>query len=586
MKRSWFLISCVIGCLMLVFAKQITQGQTTAVSPVTAGFTYQGHLHSDGTLINGACDFRFSLWDAAASGAQVGSSQEITNVPISEGLFTVILNDANQMGEGIFNGEARWLEIWVRCPAGSSGYTVLTPRQPLTATPYALGLQPGAKVLGDLSAPTLTIANSAGDGLVVTAAGNPAGGNGSVFNNGIEVEGAEGHGLYIGQPDRSGVVVGTAGESGVRVGHAAGDGVLICATGSASGCDAHTSSNGVEVVNAEANGLRVNSAGNHGVLVESAGLYGFRVNNAVNAGVRVGHSDGDGLVICSTGVETGCPRSEANNAIEIGNAEHRGVSVNSAGSFGVYVGSAGGSGVLVDSADSTGVWVSSAGSTGVYVGSAGSTGVLVGSVGAAGFRIHAPATNGFYAFDAGDSGIWVRDATNYAGYFGGDIHVTGSCSGCLLATFGVNNGPKALQPGDIVSVAGIQAGPAANTEMLLQVQPAAVGQPLVGVVSGRAELHTSAEDGTTILVSRAGEPAEPNDYVSIIIYGPVQLPTSTATFAAGDRVTLAENGRIRALQTVELNGIPLAEAAPTLGITLEASDSDGDGLVWILVNPH
>jgi len=30
------------------------------------------------------------------------------------------------------------LQIAIRCPAGSGNYTTLTPRQPLTATPYAL----------------------------------------------------------------------------------------------------------------------------------------------------------------------------------------------------------------------------------------------------------------------------------------------------------------------------------------------------------------------------------------------------------------------------------------------------------------
>ena len=86
------------------------------------------------------------------------------------------------------------------------------------------------------------------------------------------------------------------------------------------------------------------------------------------------------------------------------------------------------------------------------------------------------------------------------------------------------------------------------------------------------------------MVPREGA-AQPGDYVTIITYGAVPIPTN-ATFAIGDRVTLAENGQGRALQHVEVNGVQLAEAAPSLGIVLEAGDSDGDGFVWVLVNPQ
>ena len=41
-------------------------------------------------------------------------------------------------GAGIFNtGANRWIQVSVRSPAGSGVYTPLTPRQPMTPTPYA-----------------------------------------------------------------------------------------------------------------------------------------------------------------------------------------------------------------------------------------------------------------------------------------------------------------------------------------------------------------------------------------------------------------------------------------------------------------
>ena len=101
-----------------------------------SAFTYQGRLTSSGAPVNGNCDFQFSLFDAASAGAQIGSTQPATNVSVMNGLFTVTID----FGGGAFNGDARWLEIGVRCPAGSGSYTTLSPRQALRAAPYALAL--------------------------------------------------------------------------------------------------------------------------------------------------------------------------------------------------------------------------------------------------------------------------------------------------------------------------------------------------------------------------------------------------------------------------------------------------------------
>jgi hypothetical protein len=52
---------------------------------------------------------------------------------VSNGLFAVTLD----FGASAFNGSARWLEIGVRTNGSADPYTVLRPRQPITATPYA-----------------------------------------------------------------------------------------------------------------------------------------------------------------------------------------------------------------------------------------------------------------------------------------------------------------------------------------------------------------------------------------------------------------------------------------------------------------
>jgi hypothetical protein len=103
-------------------------------APLSTSFTYQGQLKQGGSPVSGTCDFQFSLWDAASGGAQIVTTQTATSVTVSNGLFTVQLD----FGASAFTGDARWLETAVRCPAGSGSYTTLTPRQALTAAPYAL----------------------------------------------------------------------------------------------------------------------------------------------------------------------------------------------------------------------------------------------------------------------------------------------------------------------------------------------------------------------------------------------------------------------------------------------------------------
>jgi hypothetical protein len=104
--------------------------------PVGTAFTYQGRLLDGGVPAEGDYDFEFTLYDDPAAGSVVASPISKDDEPVDYGLFTVVLD----FGGGVFNGDARWLQVAVR--PGSSGpgdpYTLLSPRQPLTAAPYAL----------------------------------------------------------------------------------------------------------------------------------------------------------------------------------------------------------------------------------------------------------------------------------------------------------------------------------------------------------------------------------------------------------------------------------------------------------------
>ena len=102
-------------------------------SPAGTAFTYQGRLTSAGQPANGSYDLRFTLYDAANDGGQVGSP--VTNAPVTvtNGNFTVLLDFG-----AVFNGDARWLEIGLRTNGSGSSYTILSARQPLTPSPYAV----------------------------------------------------------------------------------------------------------------------------------------------------------------------------------------------------------------------------------------------------------------------------------------------------------------------------------------------------------------------------------------------------------------------------------------------------------------
>lgn len=95
-------------------------------------FTYQGQLKDGPGPANGSYDLTFSLFGVSSGGSAVGGPVIHLATPVTDGLFTVSLD----FGTGKFTGLARWLEIGARTN-GSGSFATLTPRQPLTPTPYA-----------------------------------------------------------------------------------------------------------------------------------------------------------------------------------------------------------------------------------------------------------------------------------------------------------------------------------------------------------------------------------------------------------------------------------------------------------------
>jgi hypothetical protein len=99
-----------------------------------AAISYQGRLLDGGQAANGNYDLRFSLTSTSTESGYVGPTLTNAPVQVENGVFTVVLD----FGTAVFDGSSRWLEIGVRTNGSSDDYTVLTPRQPITAAPYAL----------------------------------------------------------------------------------------------------------------------------------------------------------------------------------------------------------------------------------------------------------------------------------------------------------------------------------------------------------------------------------------------------------------------------------------------------------------
>ncbi|MFK7958704.1 MAG: hypothetical protein AB8B96_21605, partial [Lysobacterales bacterium] len=134
--HRWLATSALIGLFLALPAIE------AMAAPAGTGFTYQGRLASSGQAASGTFDFQFRLFDAAALRGVPQSEEIEQSLLVTEGIFTTELD----FGADAFVGEARWLEVRVRA-AGEPQFVTLSPRQAVTAAPYAietLFIAPGA----------------------------------------------------------------------------------------------------------------------------------------------------------------------------------------------------------------------------------------------------------------------------------------------------------------------------------------------------------------------------------------------------------------------------------------------------------
>ena len=168
-----------LAALTLVWLSTLNAPLSTVFAQGTA-FTYQGRLNSGAAPAGGNYDLRFAIYDAPGAGTQQGNAVTNSATAVSNGLFTVLLD----FGAGVFPGAARWLEIAARTNGGGA-FTNLSPRQQLTAAPYAItagnvtGSLPASQLTGTIplaQLPTSVVTNGAtGVSITGTFSGNGAG---------------------------------------------------------------------------------------------------------------------------------------------------------------------------------------------------------------------------------------------------------------------------------------------------------------------------------------------------------------------------------------------------------------------------
>lgn len=134
-------VSAIRAASRALLVLAATAGMASAL-PLSSAFTYQGELYDSGVPAVGSYDFRFTPYVDAANPVLLGPPVVVEDVVVSDGVFTAQVD----FGPDFFVGDAVYLEVAVR-PFDSgdpAAFEALTPRQEITASPYALRPAPGS----------------------------------------------------------------------------------------------------------------------------------------------------------------------------------------------------------------------------------------------------------------------------------------------------------------------------------------------------------------------------------------------------------------------------------------------------------
>lgn len=372
----------------------ILPNQPEAVNEtIPNGFTYQGYLDYNGVPVDGTRQMIFSLWDAETGGNQIGGTITEYGVKVVNGRFRIFLNGNNEFGEA-FIGQSRWLQIGVSLTDGT--FQFFDERQPLSAVPYALGLKPGAEILGEDSLYYALYINA-------TDVGSGGGLYSRGSNTGITSSSLYGTGVYS-----------SGGDRGVRGFASATDGIGVFGTanvGQAVGVYGSSSANTGVYGNGGEIGVWGEAPG-----TDDIGVYG--VGNATGSVGVWGTSAAHTGVFGRGGSKGIWGQSLNTNATGIyGEA-------NAPGSIGVWGHSYENTGVFGDSWNGFAIWGESTNSTGVYGRSYDHAALGVFATGP-GVGLWSE-TTGVFSTRVAVVGDNFNSDTGWAGYFYGNVNATGT----------------------------------------------------------------------------------------------------------------------------------------------------------------
>lgn len=517
-----------------------SQGSGSPQAMVGSAFAYQGELRKDGNPVNATCTMAFRLYDDPASGNLVGEPITLT-VAVADGLFTALLNSAGQYGLGAFSGEARWLEVAVKCP-GDFTFHTLAPRQAVTAAPYALSLRPGAMIDGAVPGRSALVAvNRADSGSGVWGQSDATDGSG--VHGWASAASGTTYGVYGQSDSDTGTgVEGTAPRVGVR-------GVAMSSSGYTYGVVGYSySTHGFGVF-----GYATADSG------ETYGVWG-QVDSTAGIGVRGYAGAASGTTY---GVHGEVISPDGRGVVGYATAasgDARGVygRSNSTEGYGVYGLAAAGSGYtrgvygVSASPDGSGVYgvANASGCTWeAFEPCAGVNGVSDNGAG-----VHGRTTTGIavYGYAEGLTGVAVRAEGQYGGNLieawhgpispdrkfyvadNGNVYADGEYLNPASGYAEMLPGPAGLEPGDVLVVR--PDGTLARCDTAYQPTVVGVYAPQAGFVGGAAEDATGRVPLAVVGVVRVKVSAENGP----IAPGDLLVAAATASHAmrAGDNPAL------------------------------------------------
>lgn len=378
-------LSCVLAMCLLCAGSALS-------ASLGSNFTYQGQLTDNGSPASGHYDLQFALFTAASGGTAVDTIS-LANQLVSGGLLNASLDFTNAP----YDGQALWVEVSVRTTGGSS-YTTLSPRQAITATPYALYALSGNPGPVGPQGPIGATGPTGAQG----AAGStgPAGPAGFVTlpYSGSTVSSTPA--LQVQNTGSGPAITATSTGSGIP-------GAALTASGSGIGAVITNTSTDTALL------LGNNVAGNGGSLLTAfvpAGV--FRIDGKGNIASPSSASFGNG-VQATSGSGTGVDGASTSAA-----GVH-GASGSGTGVYGTAAGTSGRSGaagVWGNSHDYYGVWGTSINQDGVAGNSTNGDGVGGGSSSGSGVR--GDSTNGIGVYGTGNTDGVRGDSTNGYGVAG------------------------------------------------------------------------------------------------------------------------------------------------------------------------